>query len=132
METLGVTAVDSLLGTVRRGLGPIVVLEVTAPSHTWEAARQLLLRNTFAHQLYGLGTAVAVLAIGPLTDPYDVDAVRELVPRALVGADEGTRTLRDLWERVTSMPVEQRDAVGTLAAAALFVEDPVTVPLVVT
>jgi hypothetical protein len=43
---------------------PIVVLDAESPAGGTEAARQLLLRNAFAHELFALGNVPAVVALG--------------------------------------------------------------------
>ena len=69
--------VDSLRS--QQGVSPIVVLDPPAvPSHT-EAARQLVLRNAFASDVFQLGVVPAVIATGLLQGDEYWDVASELL-----------------------------------------------------
>lgn len=72
---------------------PWVVLDIASPTNLAEAVRMLLLRNTFASQLFGLGHVRGVLACGLAPPEQRFDVTREVVfslirggPRRVVGA----------------------------------------------
>jgi hypothetical protein len=67
---LPVTVVRQLLAELPRGGGPrpVVVLDVDRPSGATDTVVHLLLRNTFAAELFALGECAAVLATGLVSD----------------------------------------------------------------
>ncbi|MFI8275700.1 hypothetical protein ACIGBH_12450 [Streptomyces sp. NPDC085929] len=78
-ESIAVTDLDRFVARVSAGrAAPLVILDVASPGGSGELVRQLLLRNDFAFQLAGLGSAVVVLATG-LTPPDDSRQIDEIV-----------------------------------------------------
>ncbi|MEV0290685.1 hypothetical protein AB0H36_41705 [Kribbella sp. NPDC050820] len=122
LDVLSVTALDDLLGRLTSGLGPVVILEAVAPSSPIEIVRQVLLRNLFASELFDLGYANAVLAIGPVR-PGAEGQLRQLIPAALAGQIAGLEDVGDLYR---TLRPSSRDQIlrESLAVPALFVEDP--------
>jgi hypothetical protein len=90
----------SVLGEVLAGLdhapyGPVVVLDAATPHTRAEVARALLVRNSLAHQLLGLGHAVAVIATG-LVAPAEQDHLYELLAGGLADGDNPAAVVRRL------------------------------------
>jgi len=81
-----VTALGDLVAaSARPSLGPTVILDVPWPGSKSEALRALFVRNSFAHQLAGLGRVVAVIGTG-LALPSDQAKLYQLL---LGGFGEG-------------------------------------------
>ena len=115
-----------MLGEVLAGLdhapyGPVVVLDAATPHTRAELARALLVRNSLAHQLLGLGHAVAVVATG-LVDPADQDHLYELLAGGLADGDDPATVVRRLH---TARPPEERfEASLPFHGAALHLHRP--------
>lgn len=78
-DQIPVTALGDLVAAAARpSLGPIVILDVPWPGSKSEALRALFVRNSFAHQLAGLGRADAVVATG-LAQPNDQEKLYRLI-----------------------------------------------------
>ena len=85
-DQIPVTALGDLLAaSARSSLGPTVILDVPWPGSKSEALRAVFVRNSFAHQLAGLGRAVAVIGTG-LALPSDQAKLYQLL---LGGFGEG-------------------------------------------
>jgi cellulose synthase operon protein C len=61
---LRATALDQIVQRMTGTVPPLVILDVQAPPSPVDVRRQLLLRNTFAHQLLGLDNVDTVIATG--------------------------------------------------------------------
>ncbi|HEU4947166.1 MAG TPA: hypothetical protein VFT31_08440 [Kribbella sp.] len=127
LEVLTVTALHDLLMRLTTGLGPIVVLEAIAPDSRLEVVRQVLLRNLFATQLFELGYASAVLAVGPVPSGAE-NLSTQLVAPALAGRLPGIGNIGDLYRELRRSPWEPRLR-EHLAVAALLAEEPAAVRL---
>jgi peptidoglycan hydrolase-like protein with peptidoglycan-binding domain len=140
-ETRGLTPFSSkLLASVLprvpvRGVGkppPFVVLDVPAPPSSFEALRQLVLRNVFASHLFLLGRLPAVLASG-LADP----ALQLTLSECLVEGLAAGMSPSDLAQRMRNTcgasspqdsPQAATSALIATAGVALFARDPDLAP----
>jgi hypothetical protein len=84
--TLTPIDLDNALRILGVRVPPLVVLDVVRPSSRYEAIRQLLLRNEFAHHLHALGGAAAVIATGLHDRGRREKSHRKVLPEML-GAD---------------------------------------------
>ncbi|MCC6318065.1 MAG: peptidoglycan-binding protein [Gemmatimonadaceae bacterium] len=115
---------------------PIVVLDpMPATSHT-EVARQLLLRNVFAHELFRIGACAAIIAVGfevPTTDRVpaayaamaeawkDRLSVLDLLRRLRSAAGRERRQSTDLVKLLRTSPSDVCVVYATMPAHTLFV-----------
>ena len=107
----------SLVGRAltRSGEGPLVVVDVPRPSSSSEAARQLVLRNRFASDLFELLTSSAVLATG-LMAGSTADSHGVLLDRLKEADSIGAACAAA--RRVTAREPDRPDGVPDLAALA--------------
>ena len=108
----------------RSGDGPLVVVDVPRPSSSSEAARQLVLRNRFASDLFELLTTSAVLATG-LMAGSTADSHGILLERLQAADSIGLACAAA--RRVTARESDRPDGVpdpAALASIALFAMTP--------
>ena len=95
-DQLSVNALGELLAALDNApYGPVVVLDVAAPHTRAETLRALLVRNSFAQQLLGLGHAVAVVATG-LVAPAEQDRLYGLLVGRLAARADPASVVRRL------------------------------------
>jgi tetratricopeptide (TPR) repeat protein len=116
----------SVLGEVLAALdhapyGPVVVLDAATPHTRAEVARALLVRNSLAHQLLGLGRAVAVIATG-LVGPADQDHLYDLLAGGLAAGDDPATVVRRL--HAARPPSERIEAAVPFHGTALHLHRP--------
>jgi peptidoglycan hydrolase-like protein with peptidoglycan-binding domain len=63
-EPLAASVIDEFVRCLTGVVPPLVILDIAAPATAHETARQLLLRNEFAHQLMQLGATWTLIASG--------------------------------------------------------------------
>jgi tetratricopeptide (TPR) repeat protein len=108
----------------RSGDGPLVVVDVPRPSSSSEVARQLVLRNKFASDLFEVLTSSAVLATGLLADST-ADSHIALLERLRAGESLGASSAAA--RRVAAMGIDLASSVpepAALASIALFARTP--------
>ncbi len=101
---ISVTALHHVLQGAPHSNGPpLIVLDALRPPGGFELARQMCLRNYFAGDLFGLGSAGAILATGLMPDSLLKDYYQCVAHGAKVGAGAMTR---DLWTMLQQYNVE--------------------------
>ncbi len=101
---------------------PWVVLDVAGPPNLAEALRMLLLRNTFAAQLFDLGHVRGVLACG-LAPQWQRHELTSLLVRQLVEAGPGA-ALRELRRQAAAEASTSLERVLARGAVALWAAEP--------
>jgi len=105
-------------------LGALVILDAVRPYSLYEAAQQLLWRNTFAADVFGQSSVPAVLATG-LWDEYQHDTLSFELPR-LIGSGESFGEIARFIQQSGRSGRESRELetmIGSLGTA-LFADDP--------
>jgi tetratricopeptide (TPR) repeat protein len=102
---------------------PVVVLDVPAPSGLREIADQMLLRNSFAGDLFALGAARAVVATG-LAGRKSGDLARSVLLEGLAHGDAIGDVIQRMRRQAPSSGFGRFDKSAAFAATALWTNDP--------
>jgi tetratricopeptide (TPR) repeat protein len=104
-------------------IGPFLVLDVTRPSSTWEAASCLLRRNQFATDLFHLEGLPGILATGVAQPFYQSMRLEQCIAASLVPG----KSMREVVTTIRSEVDRTNSAFNHLLAftgAALFTAEP--------
>jgi len=103
-DQIPVTALGDLVAAAARpSFGPIVIVDASWPGSQSEALRALLVRNSFAHQLFGLGRAIAVIATG-LAPVKDQELLYELLIGGFGGGADPATVVGDVQRATLDHP----------------------------
>ena len=97
---------------------PLVLLDAIAPTDSYEALRQLLLRNDFAASLFELGNVSGVIALGPALED-DMELARARLVRSLLRGESYSEAVAESRGEPRTSPF-----MPTFYSTALFTTDP--------